>query len=299
MPLVSRSVRAFIAVAEELHFGRAAERLHISQPPLSQQIREFEKAVGAVLLIRTTRSVQLTPAGTLMLERARQLVNDADATLKAVSRVARGESGNLTLGFTHSTVYGVLPRVLRAYRKRSPAVKLELKQLTSDLLIEGVRAGRIDVALARLPESMLDEFEAKVVAREPMVLVMPAGHLLASHKQVPVKALQGQPFIDYAQDAARYFHELVGAIFAAAGVQPQVTHSSFLPTMFALVEAGMGVALVPASAVPERAGSLVSRPLAGSGKARAVLYSAWRRDNVNPAVTAFGAILATLKQASR
>ena len=132
-----------------------------------------------------------------------------------------------------------------------------------------------------------------------MVLVMPAGHPLASHKQVPVNALQGQPFIDYAQDAARYFHELVGAIFAAAGVQPQVTHSSFLPTMFALVEAGMGVALVPASAVPERTGSLVSRPLAGSGKAKAVLYSAWRRDNVNPAVTAFAAILATLKQASR
>jgi DNA-binding transcriptional LysR family regulator len=292
MTLLSRSVKAFITVAEELHFGRAAQRLHMSQPPLSQQIREFENAVGAALFLRTTRSVQLTPAGKLMLERSRQLVADANEAVHAARQLASGETGSMTLGFTHSTVYRVLPQVLVAFRAQAPGVRMDLKQYTSDVLIDGLRAGRIDVALARLSRSMMEDFEVAMVARDPMVLVMPADHPLAALRAVPLKALHGLPFIGYSQDGARYFHELVESIFAVGGVRPEVKYASILPTLLALVEAGMGLALVPESAASSRSDALQSRPLVvPGGRAEAVLYSAWRRDNANPAVAAFVAML--------
>lgn len=293
MTLVARSVRAFIAVAEELHFGRAAQRLHMSQPPLSQQIREFESAVGAALFLRTTRSVQLTPAGKLLLERVRQLVADANEAVHAAQQLDSGETGSMTLGFTHSTVYRVLPRMLVAFRQQAPGVRLDLKQQTSDMLIDGLRAGRIDMVLARLSRSMMEDFEVAVVARDPMVVVMPVDHPLAASRRVRVGALQGMPFIGFSPDGARYFHELVASIFATAGVQPDMKYASILPTLLALVEAGMGLALVPESAASSRPGVLVSRPLAvpGGERPEAILYGAWRRDNANPAVATFATMI--------
>lgn len=300
MRLVSRSLLAFIAVAEELHFGRAAQRLHMTQPPLSQQIRELEKAVGAVLLLRTTRSVQLTPAGRLMLERARQLVADADRAVHSARQLASGEVGSLTLGFTHSTVYRVLPRVLSAFMEYAPGVTLDLKQHTSNVLIDGLRSERVDVALARLSPSMMEDFEVVVVARDPMVVLMPAGHPLGALRKVPLKALDGMPFIDFSLEGARYFKELVDAILATANVRPAVTHTSFLPTLFALVEAGMGVSLVPESAAASLKGPVAYRPLAlPRSQGEAVLYAAWRRDNANPVVAGFGEMLSGLSKALR
>ena len=290
--------RQFAMLAEELHFGRAATRLHMTQPPLSQQIREFEKSAGALLFLRTTRSVQLTPAGALMLERARQLVADADRAVHASRQLASGETGSLTLGFTHSTVYRVLPRVLAAFREHAPGITLEFKQHTSNILVDGLRAGRIDVVLARLSPAMMEDFEVSVMARDPMVVLMPAGHALARHASVTAKALEGVPFIDYSSDGARYFKELVDAILAAAKVRPQITYTSFLPTLFALVEAGMGVALVPKSAADSLNGAFVSRPLSMPRKvSESVLYSAWRRDSANPAVAAFAAMRPALVKA--
>jgi DNA-binding transcriptional LysR family regulator len=294
MPLVSRGLSAFLVVAEELHFGRAARRLHMSQPPLSQQIRQFEEEVGATLFTRTTRSVQLTAAGRLLLERGRQMVVDADAAVRAAQRLGRGEAGRMTLGFTHSTVYEVLPRALQAFRARYPDVDLDLKQFTSGLLVEGVRAGRVDLALVRLSPSMMEpEFDTAIVARDPMLLVMPADHPLARFAAVPVRALEGLPFVGYSAEDSRYFHEVVEAMFSRYGVRPQVVHTSFLPTLVALVEARMGVALVPAPAVPRRDGLLVARPLAGvdPGLALAELHCVWRRDNANPVVRSFLGVL--------
>lgn len=293
MSLLSRSLRAFVTVAEDLHFGRAARRLHISQPPLSQLIRQFEQELGATLFTRTTRNVQLTPAGKALLERARRLTAEADAALVAVQRVARGEAGSLTLGFTHSTVYKVLPRTLGAWRSRYPDVTLDLKQLTSNLLLEGVRSGRIDVALARVSPDVDDpDLQVALVAREPMLLVMPAGHELAALDAVPVQSLHGRPFLQYAPEGSRYFHDLVDGILAAAEVRPTIAHMSILPTLLALVEAGMGLALVPAAAVPQQAGPLLSRPLADAGEtALATLCCVSRRDNANPALAGFMQVL--------
>ncbi|WBY03125.1 LysR family transcriptional regulator [Ramlibacter tataouinensis] len=294
MALVSRALGAFVVVAEELHFGRAARRLHMSQPPLSQQIRQLEEDVGATLFTRTTRSVQLTPAGRLLLDRARRLAADADAAVKAVGRLARGEEGSLTLGFTHSTVYRVLPQVLEAFRARLPNVELELKQFTSGLLVEGVRTGRVDVALVRLSPSMLDtELRAQEIVRDRMMLLMPADHPLARLDAVPVKALEGLPFVAYSAEDSRYFHEVVERVFARHEVRPRIVHESFLPTMVALVEARMGLALVPAPAVAQREGVLTVRPLAGveDGLDLASLHCVWRRDASNPVVRAFVEVL--------
>lgn len=300
MPLLSRSLRAFVTVAEDLHFGRAARRLHISQPPLSQLIRQFEQELGATLFTRTTRNVQLTPAGKALLERARRLTAEADAALVAVQRVARGEAGSLTLGFTHSTVYGVLPRALGAWRSRYPDVTLDLKQLTSDLLLDGVRSGRIDVALARVSPDLADpDLRVALVAREPMLLVLPARHELAAADAVPVQSLHKRPFLHYAPEGSRYFHDLVEGIFAAAEVRPAIAHRSILPTLLALVEAGMGLALVPAAAVPQQGGPLVSRPLAGAGDtALATLCCVSRRDNANPALERFTQVIEETQPAS-
>ncbi|GAD22365.1 LysR family transcriptional regulator [Acidovorax sp. MR-S7] len=296
--MLSRNLLAFIAVAEELHFGRAAQRLHISQPPLSQQIRQFEEEVGAPLLVRTTRSVQLTPAGRLLLERAHLLVAEADAALHAVRRHALGDEGVLTLGFTHSTVYRVLPQVLQVFRQACPDVVLELRQQTSDLLVEDVRSGRLDVALLRFSASMDSAgLVSSVVSHDPMVLVLPLGHPLAAHERVPVRHLQGLPWVGYEPQGARYFHELEEKLLASAQVRPHVRHHSLLPTLLALVEAGMGAALVPLSAVQGGAGRFAWRELAlpaGGAPLDAVLSCVWSADNCNPVVQRF---LACLPQA--
>lgn len=288
--LISRNLLAFVAVAEELHFGRAAQRLHISQPPLSQQVRQFEADMGATLLVRTTRSVQLTPAGRLLLERAHQLMADADATVHAVQQNARGEAGRLTLGFTHSTVYRVLPDALHLFRQHYPEVVLELRQTTSDHLIDEVRNGRLDLALLRLSSSMEGpDIATRVVAQDPLVLVIPAGHALSQHAAVPLQALQDLPWIGYEQ-GARYFQDLVEGVLEAAQVRPHTQYLSMLPTLLALVEAGMGSALVPSSAVQDYTGRVAVRPLAWpptQAPAHAMLSCAWRPDNCNPVTQRF------------
>lgn len=293
--MLSRNLLAFVAVAEELHFGRAAQRLHISQPPLSQQIRQFEEDVGATLFVRTTRSVHLTPAGRLLLERAHLLLADTEAALHAVRRCAVGDEGLLSLGFSHSTVYRVLPKALQLFRQGFPKVGLELRQLTSDLLAEDVRSGRLDVAILRLSASMESaDLTSRVIAYESMVLVLPLGHPLAAHTRVPIHLLQGLPWVGYAPQGARYFHELEEKVLGSANVQPDVQHVSLLPTLLALVEAGMGAALAPISAMRDVTGRLEWRELAlpaGCVAPTSALSCAWRTDNLNPVVPRFLSVL--------
>jgi DNA-binding transcriptional LysR family regulator len=293
--MLSRNLLAFIAVAEELHFGRAAQRLHISQPPLSQQIRQFEEEVGATLFERTTRSVQLTPAGRLLLERAHLLQADIDAALHRVRQYSVGEEGLLSLGFSHSTVYRVLPNVLRLYRQACPKVELELRQLTSDVLSEEVRRGRLDIAILR-PSSVMDYtgLSAKVIAEDPMVLVLPLGHPLALYQKVPITSLQDQPWVGYAAQGARHFHEIEEKLFNAANVQPDIKHLSMLPTLLALVEAGVGIALAPMSAMHDASDRLLWKELdlpKGSELPISLLSCTWRTDNLNPVVSRFLSIL--------
>jgi DNA-binding transcriptional LysR family regulator len=289
MALSLRSLRSFVAVAEELHFGAAASRLHMTQPPLSQQIRQLEASLGTELFTRTTRSVQLTVAGEVLLEGARQLLADSEATEHAVVRAGRGEVGRLALGFPNSAAYRLLPRAIAGYKRRYPEVVLDLREMLSSESIGALRSRRLDVVFVRASPAMLGaDLECSVVSRDEMVLVAPRTHPLAAHDVVNIKMLEGMPFIGFTAVGSPYFRETLDRIFAVGRVRPMVAHESVLPTLLALVEAGLGVALVPASVSGMRAEQLVYRPVTGAGDVtRVLLHCARRKDETNPAVLNF------------
>jgi DNA-binding transcriptional LysR family regulator len=292
-PLHSRQLLAFVTVAEELHFGRAAERLHISQPPLSQLIRRFEKEVGTPLFLRTTRSVKLTPAGQILFDRSRHLIDQGNAMLIGVRQAAAGQCGTLTLGFTSTAAYDALPRAISAYRERYPDVRLLLhEQKTSSELWQELLAGRLDAALLRRQASMSDSrFRFLLVGREPLVVAMPAQHRMASLAKVRLADLRDEPFIAFAERTSHYFHALIGALFERAGFEPRAVTESVLPTMLSLVEAGVGVALVPESAATVRRDKLAFRQLRGRHTA-AELHVALPADGANAAAGMFATITA-------
>lgn len=284
-----RALKCFVVVAEELHFGAAAERLHMTQPPLSQQIRQLEESLGTELFIRTTRSVQLTLAGRLLLERARQLLADCEAAAEEVERAGRGEVGRLVLGFPNSAAYRVLPGALRRYKSRYAQVELDLREMLSSDILGALRSRQLDVALVRASASMLEsDLESIVAAQEDMVLAMPRGHRLAEHEVVPLQRLEGEPLIGFTAVGSRYFRERLEAIFTAARVRPQIAQVSVLPTILAFVEAGLGVALVPSSVAKMRSDELVYRPISGAGGAeRAELHCVRRAGDATPTVLNF------------
>ncbi|MBO1114484.1 LysR substrate-binding domain-containing protein [Bordetella petrii] len=287
--LFSRQARAFIAVAEELHFGRAAQRLHISQPPLSQQVRQFEEQMGMPLLVRNTRSVQLTLAGAQLLASLRQILHDSEAALIRAGRAARGELGALTVGFTSSAAYKVLPDIVARYRDACPGIELSLVERESAELLDSLLAERIDIALMRRHDALDDpRLLFDVAEREPLVAALPARHRLARRPSIALQDLHGQDLVGFSASGSRYFHELLAKLFAQAGVRPHVVHQSVLPTILALVEANVGLALVPASVTGLRGSAVRYRPLAGGGQAAmSTLFAVRRHDGRNPAVAGF------------
>lgn len=289
MSLSLRALNCFVAVAEELHFGAAAKRLHMTQPPLSQQIRLLEESVGAELLIRTTRSVQLTVAGRLLLERARQLLAASEAAAQEVKRAGRGEIGRLVLGFPNSAAYRLLPKALRLYKTRHPHVELDLREMLSSDLLEALYSRQLDVAFVRASSSMLvPDLDWVIASRENMVLALPSHHPLARLKVVPLQRLAGVDLIGFNAVGSRYFRERIDAMFAAARVRPRITQQSVLPTILAFVEAGLGVALVPASVTKIQSDELVYRPVSGAkDTAHALLYGVCRKGEKVPAVQNF------------
>ncbi len=284
-----RALNCFVAVAEELHFGAAAKRLHMTQPPLSQQIRLLEELLDAELLVRTTRSVQLTAAGRVLLERARQLLAASEAAAQEVKRAGRGEIGRLVLGFPNSAAYRLLPIALRLYKKRHPNVELDLREMLSSDLLDALHSRQLDVAFVRASSSMLSSDLDRVIAsREDMVLALPSHHPLAKLKIVPVQRLAGVDIIGFTPVGSRYFRERIDAMFAAARVRPRITQQSVLPTILAFVEAGLGVALVPASVSKIQSDELVYRPVSGAkNTAHALLYCVCRKGENAPAVQNF------------
>lgn len=290
MKLSLRLLKHFIVVAEERHFGRAAERLHMTQPPLSQQMKRLEERLGASLFERTTRSVQLTAAGKVLLDQGRQLIADSDNLVLSVSRAAQGKVGALVIGFVNTAPYEVLPRSISAYRKLYPDIDLTLKPMHSYMAIEELRAGRMDIAFVRPPESLLtdQDFTLALAACEPMYVALPQHHPLSMRKTIPLEALEGMPFVNYAPQDGRYFYEMLMGLFAQHRVRPNIVYESVMPTMFAIVEAGMGLALVPRCAAHTRLKGLVYRPLRANGKpVEALMYAAHRADDDSLMVKGF------------
>jgi DNA-binding transcriptional LysR family regulator len=275
----------FIAVAEELHFGRAAERLHMTQPPLSRQIQQLETELGVQLIDRTTRSVTLTPAGVAFLPDARRIVALAESAALTVRRVPAGDLGTVVVGFTAASAHAVLPRLLEQTRSTLPDVKLELREMVSSVQIEALMSGEIDLGMAR-PPLKRPGIVSRPLLHEQLVAALPAGHPLADQvRELTLNDLDGQDFVMYSPVQARYFNELLISTFTIAGATPRfVQFVTQVHTMLVLVRSGIGIALVPASAATLHPEGVVFRTIGAFRERPVELDAAWRGDSTNPAL---------------
>src|SRR4051794_12498861 len=201
-------LRCFVTVAEELHFGRAAARLNMTQPPLSRQIQVLERIIDAPLLERTSRAVRLTPAGRSFLPEARRILKLAASASFTAKRIAAGKTGGIKIGFTAGAAYSFLPQLVTAMQRRIPDLELSLKELVSVDQLEALGSGEIDVGLLRPPVAR-PELDAIRVVAEPLVAAIPSGHGLAGRPSLSLKDIDNQPFVMYAPYESRYFYDLL------------------------------------------------------------------------------------------
>jgi DNA-binding transcriptional LysR family regulator len=285
--LALHQLYAFAVLAEELHFGRAAVRLGIAQPPLSQQIRRLEEKVGHPLFERRAGGVVLTSVGRELLPAARRALGEVADGLEAARRVGAGEAGRIRVGFAGSLALTILPGMLRAYRDRYPGVELEIREMTTAPQVAALLEERsIDVGLLREPP---DEpgLAAEVVLSEEFVAVLPVGHALAGRRVVPVAALAGEPFVLLRPEAGPTVHERIVGVCRAAGFEPRVgQYAVEWQTVSALVEAGLGVALAPAGVRRLRLKGVAYRRIEPDD-ARTVVAMCWREGEENPLVGRF------------
>ncbi|MBB2947082.1 DNA-binding transcriptional LysR family regulator [Actinoplanes lutulentus] len=242
-----RHLRSFLALAEERHFGRAADRLHIAQPALSQQIKQLEREFGVALFTRTTRRVELTSAGSRFADHARAVIGSAERAATDMTMVASGQAGRVSVGFIGTATYDLLPAAAREVRSRLPEVRLELHgELLSPALLSGLIDGVYDLVVFRPDGSMNPEISSQVLRRERLVAVLPDRHPLARRDRINLAALRADPFVMHFSGHRSSMHEHVLAACAAAGFRPDpITEVGETATLVVFVAAGMGVALVP------------------------------------------------------
>jgi DNA-binding transcriptional LysR family regulator len=244
-----RHLRYFVAVAEELHFGRAALRLHIVQPALSKQIASLEHELGVQLFQRTKRHVGLTEAGEVLLEDARQILAQADGAVMRANQASRGEIGSLTIGFIAPVLWELLPRVLRRYRARYPEVRLFLKDLHNSESVDGVLSKQLDLAFVRLPIGPRPELACMTVHEEPVILAVPDNHPFAARGRVSLADLADEPIIMIPRSQEPVLFDYYTSLCADAGFSPSVVHEvNRTPVAVGLVAGGLGLAFVPSSA---------------------------------------------------
>jgi DNA-binding transcriptional LysR family regulator len=271
-------------VAEELHFGHAAERLGIAQPPLSQQIKALEEEIGVMLLLRTKRRVELTASGVVFLNEARKILAQADVAKLAAQRAARGEIGELEVGFVSGSVYGKVPTIFRLMRTRYPGVSLVLQDLTSEEQVEAVQAHRLDIGLVRPPVIGPESLKMQVIWREPLVVALPHTHPLATQRKIAMKALAEESFLQVPRHLASGFYDQFISICAQAGFSPKIVQEArTTQTIVSLVAVGMGVSIVPASLQSLQRTGVVYRSLAPPAPTTD-LAVIWRSDDKNPAL---------------
>ncbi|SEB94922.1 transcriptional regulator, LysR family [Burkholderia sp. WP9] len=279
-------LRCFVAVAEELHFGRAAARLCMTQPPLSRQIHLLEETLGFILFARTSRSVRLTPAGSVYYGDAVRILRLGEQAVESARRVARGDAGQVTLGFTAVSGYQLMPELLAAARACLPGIKVVLKEMVTEQQVRALATQDIDLGILRC-QFARPGLEYCLIAREPLLLALPAAHPLAQHEAIAASDLEGGPFVMYSEEGGKYFHDRISGLMSAAGVRPDyVQFIDQTHTIVALVHAGIGVAIVPASAQKLCFRDIVFREL-WLDDAYAEIDFAWSADQTNPAVENF------------
>jgi DNA-binding transcriptional LysR family regulator len=281
-----RQLRYFVAVAEAGSLTRAAARLHIAQQSLSQQIRTLEAQLGVTLFVRSSRGVALTDVGAVLLREARPVLARADRAVEAVRRAARGEQGELRVGFLSTVANYFMPPVVRAFRERHPGVTLHTEDLTIAALVAGVRDGTLDAGLSRPP--LVDDLATEVVLREPVAAVLPEGHRLAGRAELTLAELADEPWVLTPRSSWPPWHRSYDDDFARAGFRPRVVQRGTTPQgLLALVAAGVGVTRLTLSSRSLRDGGVVFVPLAGD---EACVVLVWREDAPNPTLPALRAV---------
>lgn len=244
-----RQLRQFVAVAEELHFGRAARRLHMTQPPLTQAVRGLEAALGVLLFERSKRSVALTPAGDALLVHARRLLRAADELPRAVKAAADGLSGQLRLAFVSSIAYGPLPEWLRGFRERHPDVGLQLREATLDVQLAAFDADEVDAGFVlHAPGAAPAGYAARTVLTEPLVLALPATHAAVTKRVLRFADISVEPLVIFPREIAPSLFDAVLSFYRGRGLTPRIAQEAIqMQTIVNLVSAGIGVAWVPQS----------------------------------------------------
>ena len=292
-----RHLRYFVAVAEELHFGRAAARLHLSQPPLSQQIRRLEDILGYALFSRTSRSVRLTAAGDAFLVRAQRTLRNVQRDLDETRSVGRGEVGSLNVGFVGSGMLTMLPGILRAYREAYPRVELRLHESFTARVMEGLESGTLDAGILR-DSDPLAGLQVTTIFSEPYVAVVPAHHRLARHRSISPSLLRDEPFVYPPRVAGVRAFEKPLTIFEAHGFRPQVAQeASHWLTILRLVGAGFGVTVAPACVRDIAPADVACLALRGA-KPVSHLELAWRVGESRPIVEGFARIAGGTRRAA-
>ncbi|TDU84302.1 DNA-binding transcriptional LysR family regulator [Kribbella voronezhensis] len=281
MDLSLQQLKGFVAVAEEQHFGRAAERLSMTQPPLTRQIQGLERSLAVSLFDRTGRGVRLTAAGTVFLEHCRRMLALLEIAPEATRRAADGQTGTLRIAFTAIGAYAVLADFLTTVGKRTPAVTSELTELVSADQFEALAGLKIDIGLVRPP--IPEQFESLLVHSEDLVLAVPAAHPLALGDGPASLAEVTDDYIGYSPEGSRYLHDICAAMigmnrYAVSQLASQV------PTMLALVRAGLGCALIPRSIMAMGVQGVRYRELDAADAHSVTLHACWSPDNPNPAL---------------
>lgn len=285
-----RHLRYFVAVAEEAHITRAAERLGIQQPPLSQQIRALERELDVQLFRRKPRGVELTDAGQAFLERARAILDQVERAVATTRRTARGEQGRVVVGFTSSAPFHpFVPRVIRAFREISPLVSLVLEESGSSELVQGLHNEEIDAAFIRSPLADVVGLVVRPLLEEEMVVALPAGHALAKDSgALPLSALANETFILYKRPGGPGLYDTIITACRGAGFSPRVGQEApRIISTLNLVAAGLGVSIVPASLQRLQMDGVIYRPLSDSPGLKAPLILACRPGENSAAVQRF------------
>ncbi|WP_022681836.1 LysR family transcriptional regulator [Sphingobium bisphenolivorans] len=279
-------LRCFVAAAEELHFGRAAQRLNMTQSPLSRQIQLLERILNVQLLERTSRQVSLTQAGSVFLIEARRIVRLADSAALSTRRVAKGDAGRVAIGFTAVSGYHMVPCIVAQARAVLPNIELELREMVSGDQVEALLTGLVDIGFVRPPVKR-QEFDSVSVLREPLMVALPAGDPRQAMAALRPQDFDGQPLIMYSRQGAAYFHDMIDSLFDEEMAAPlYIQHVTQIHSMLGLVHAGVGPAIVPESAAGLHMSDVHFRRLMTREEKPVELHMAWRRDNANPALPA-------------
>lgn len=243
-----RHLRYFIAVAEELHFSRAADRLHIAQPPLSQQIKQLEAELGVELFCRKTkRQVQLTAAGQVFLQESYQLLTQLERSIQLTRRVGKGELGQIRVGFISSVTYDLLPMILQQFRSQFPEVEVLLQELNTTEQEKALQERRIQVGFVHLPLED-DNFNCECIQQQSLIVALPENHRLAKQDKIGLRSLADESFILFPRYCGKGLYDRIMSLCQQGNFTPQVTQEAIqMQTIIGLVSAGMGIAIVPSS----------------------------------------------------